>query len=90
MYHSSNLYRWTFIIAGIRFAILLAAVFNFTKYITLTALCGTTGILVTYLFVPDMTGIDLADEDRKFVEYLADNGWTGPVGEQKIDSEEKA
>ena len=36
-------------------------------------------------YVPDMTGIDLADEDRKFVEYLADNGWTGPVGEQKIE-----
>ncbi|KIM48102.1 hypothetical protein M413DRAFT_439811 [Hebeloma cylindrosporum] len=47
----------------------------------IAALCGTTGIFVTYFFVPDMTGIDLADEDRKFVEYLTDNGWTGLVGE---------
>jgi len=38
-----------------------------------------------------MTGIDLADEDRKFEEYLADNGWAGLVGEQvDASSEEKA
>jgi hypothetical protein len=28
-----------------------------------------------------MTGIDLADEDAKFMKYLADNGWQGEVGE---------
>lgn len=27
-------------------------------------------------------GIDLADEDRKFMEYLAENGWEGEVGEK--------
>ena len=27
-------------------------------------------------------GIDLADEDRKFIEYLAVNGWVGEVGEK--------
>ena len=26
-------------------------------------------------------GVDLADEDRKFMEYLAENGWEGEVGE---------
>ncbi len=26
-------------------------------------------------------GVDLADEDRKFMAYLADNGWVGEVGE---------
>jgi hypothetical protein len=36
---------------------------------------------VTYFFVPDMTGIDLADEDAKFMNYLAENGWQGEVGE---------
>ncbi|KIJ39867.1 hypothetical protein M422DRAFT_210104 [Sphaerobolus stellatus SS14] len=47
----------------------------------IAAICGVTGILVTYFFVPDMTGIDLADEDAKFLQYLADNGWEGAVGE---------
>lgn len=28
-----------------------------------------------------MTGVDLADEDAKFMQYLADNGWHGEVGE---------
>ncbi|KAF8520353.1 MFS Git1p-like glycerophosphoinositol permease [Hysterangium stoloniferum] len=45
------------------------------------AICGISGILVTYFFVPDMTGVDLADEDAKFMEYLAANGWEGHVGE---------
>ncbi|KAF9472244.1 MFS Git1p-related glycerophosphoinositol permease [Pholiota conissans] len=47
----------------------------------IAAICGTTGILVTYFFVPDMTGVDLVDEDRKFMEYLENNGWTGIVGD---------
>lgn len=28
-----------------------------------------------------MTGVDLADEDVKFMTYLAENGWEGEVGE---------
>lgn len=47
----------------------------------IAALCGTTGILVTYFFVPDLTDVDLAAEDAKFMKYLADNGWEGEVGE---------
>ncbi|KAF7791242.1 hypothetical protein EIP86_002256 [Pleurotus ostreatoroseus] len=46
------------------------------------AIFGLAGIVVTYFFVPDMTGVDLADEDRKFMEYLAANGWVGEVGEK--------
>lgn len=34
-----------------------------------------------------MTGVDLADEDRKFMQYLAENGWEGDVGEES-DTEE--
>ncbi|CAL1695352.1 unnamed protein product [Somion occarium] len=49
----------------------------------IAAICGVTGILVTYFFVPDMTGVDLADEDRKFMQYLADNGWEGEIGEDE-------
>jgi len=36
-----------------------------------------------------MTGVDLADEDAKFMEYLADNGWQGEIGEagdQELDA----
>lgn len=50
------------------------------------AICGVTGIFVTYFFVPDMTGVDLEDEDRKFIQYLSDNGWTGLVGEDETES----
>ncbi|KAI0931919.1 hypothetical protein AcW1_000807 [Taiwanofungus camphoratus] len=47
----------------------------------IAAICGVVGIIVTYIFVPDMTGVDLADEDEKFLKYLAENGWQGDVGE---------
>ena len=36
---------------------------------------------MTYFFVPDMTGVDLADEDAKFLKYLTENGWEGEIGE---------
>lgn len=42
----------------------------------------STGILVTYFFVPDMSGKDLAEEDVKFMQYLRENGWEGEVGEE--------
>jgi len=45
------------------------------------AICGVAGILITYFFIPDMTGVDLADLDSDFMTYLADNGWEGHVGE---------
>ncbi|PCH44779.1 hypothetical protein WOLCODRAFT_77494 [Wolfiporia cocos MD-104 SS10] len=47
----------------------------------IAAICGVVGVLVTYFFVPDMTGQDLAEEDERFMRYLAENGWTGEVGE---------
>ena len=47
----------------------------------MAAICGVTGILVTYFFVPDMTGVDLADEDARFLQYLSENGWEGEVGD---------
>jgi hypothetical protein len=28
-----------------------------------------------------VTGVDLADEDVKFMAYLRENGWQGEVGE---------
>ena len=38
---------------------------------------------MTYFFVPDMTGVDLAEEDAGFMEYLESNGWEGVVGEDE-------
>lgn len=38
--------------------------------------------MITYFFVPDKTGIDLADEDAEFMKYLIENGWEGEVGEE--------
>lgn len=36
---------------------------------------------MTYFFVPDMKNEDMAEEDARFMQYLADNGWEGDVGE---------
>lgn len=47
----------------------------------IAAICGVVGILVTYFFVPDKTGIDLADDDVELMKYLEANGWHGEVGE---------
>ncbi|KAL1756191.1 major facilitator superfamily domain-containing protein [Schizophyllum commune] len=49
----------------------------------IAAICGVTGILVTYFFVPDMTGVDLGDEDAAFMQYLNEQGWNGEVGEKE-------
>jgi len=48
----------------------------------IAAICGVSGILITYFFVPDLTGVDLAEEDAHFMEYLKRNGWEGVVGEE--------
>jgi len=38
-----------------------------------------------------MTGVDLADEDAKFMEYLEENGWSGLVGEDSsVVTQEKS
>ncbi|KZT68354.1 hypothetical protein DAEQUDRAFT_766354 [Daedalea quercina L-15889] len=49
----------------------------------IAAICGLAGVLVTYLFVPDMTGDDLADEDAKWLCYLAENGWDGEIRDER-------
>jgi MFS family permease len=47
----------------------------------IAAICGLAGILVTWIFVPDLKGEDLAEEDAKLAAYLAANGWKGQIGE---------
>ena len=47
----------------------------------IAAICGIAGILCVLIFVPDLKGDDLANEDARFQAYLAANGWEGEVGE---------
>lgn len=42
---------------------------------------GIVGILVTWIFVPNLKGEDLAIEDEKF---RAQNGWQGVMGEDDL------
>jgi MFS family permease len=50
----------------------------------IAAICGVAGILVTYFFVPDLQGDDLAQEDEKFRAYLVSKGWHGEMGEDDL------
>ncbi|CAK7238158.1 Plasma membrane permease, mediates uptake of glycerophosphoinositol and glycerophosphocholine [Sporothrix eucalyptigena] len=50
----------------------------------IAAICGVAGMLVTYFFVPDITGDDLAINDEKFRQYLLDPGWDGEMGEEDL------
>ena len=50
----------------------------------IAAICGVVGILVTYFFVPNLTGDDLAIEDERFRAYLVRNGWHGTMGEEDL------
>ncbi|KZV93275.1 MFS Git1p-related glycerophosphoinositol permease [Exidia glandulosa HHB12029] len=47
----------------------------------IAACCGVAGILVTWFFVPNLTGEDLAREDEEFEAFLTKHGWQGEVGE---------
>ena len=48
------------------------------------AICGVAGILVTYFFVKDVRGDDLANEDEQFRAYLVAHGWEGEMGEEDL------
>ena len=50
----------------------------------IAAICGVVGILVTYIFVENITGEDLAIRDQLFREYLVRNGWDGEMGEEDL------
>ncbi|EED84959.1 predicted protein [Postia placenta Mad-698-R] len=51
---------------------------NFGKRWTfiVAAIFGALGMIATYFFVPDMTGVDLGEEDAKIMQYPYENGWT--------------
>lgn len=46
------------------------------------ALCGVSGIAITYFFVPNLKGEDLGKEDERFKAYLVSRGWEGDMGEK--------
>lgn len=48
------------------------------------AICGVVGILVTKVFVKDVKGDDLANEDEAFRAYLVAHGWGGEMGEDDL------
>ena len=50
----------------------------------IAAICGVAGILVTWIFVKNLTGDDLATEDEKFRAYLVAHGWDGEMGEEDL------
>ncbi|KAH8693761.1 hypothetical protein BGW36DRAFT_301342 [Talaromyces proteolyticus] len=50
------------------------------------AICGVAGILVTYFFIPNVTGEDLKFNDEKFRAYLVANGWDGQMGEGDLQA----
>lgn len=48
------------------------------------AICGVAGMLVTYFFIPNITGEDLSINDEKFRQYLLEHGWDGEMGEEDL------
>ncbi|KAJ5724181.1 hypothetical protein N7488_002216 [Penicillium malachiteum] len=53
----------------------------------IAAICGVVGVLVTYFFVPDLTGEDLRVRDEKFRAYLVSKGWDEPMGEDDLKAQ---
>ena len=50
----------------------------------IAAIVGLVGIIVTWFFVPNLTGGDLALEDERFRSYLVSKGWRGMMGEEDL------
>ena len=52
----------------------------------IAAICGVVGVLVTWIFVKDIRGDDLANEDEQFRAYLVSHGWNGEMGEDDLQA----
>ena len=52
----------------------------------IAAICGIVGVLVTFFFIPNLNGDDLAIEDEKFRAYLVAHGWDGEMGEEDLQA----
>ncbi|KIV98135.1 hypothetical protein PV10_01815 [Exophiala mesophila] len=56
----------------------------------IAAIVGVIGIIVTWVFVPSLTGDDLAIEDERFRSYLVRHGWQGVMGEEDLKDQADA
>lgn len=50
----------------------------------IAAIVGVVGVLVTWVFVEDVDGSDLARRDELFRAYLVEKGWEGVMGEDDL------
>lgn len=50
----------------------------------IAAICGVVGVFVTFFFIPNLTGDDLAIEDERFRAFLVAHGWDGEMGEEDL------
>lgn len=48
------------------------------------AIIGVVGIVITAIFIPNLKGDDLAQEDEKFRAYIVAHGWEGEMGEHDL------
>ncbi|KAI0975963.1 putative glycerophosphoinositol permease [Xylaria arbuscula] len=53
----------------------------------ISAIAGLSGILVTWFFIPNISGEDLQKGDEKFRAYLVANGWDGTMGEDDLQAQ---
>jgi MFS family permease len=53
----------------------------------IAAIAGVAGILVTYFFIEDLNGEDLALRDERFRAYLVASGWVGEMGEMDLKAD---
>lgn len=49
----------------------------------IAAICGLSGVLVAYFFIPKLNDEDLLIQDIEFKNYLIDNGWRGSFGTEE-------
>ncbi len=40
----------------------------------ISAFCGLAGVLCTFLFIPDITGLDLREGDRRWIKNVEGKG----------------
>lgn len=48
----------------------------------ISALLGLIGVGLVYFFIPETTKFDLAEQDKRWLEYLVENGWEGELGDE--------
>lgn len=53
----------------------------------IAALCGISGVIVAWIFIPHLKDDDLMKEDIRFNNYLVKNGWKGHLGESSESSD---